>query len=83
LPHLRLGRRALADRAKEKGLALRTRIDPDADVRVMADPLRLGQILTNLVSNAAKFPDRGEMTLAARRVGARPRLEVTDTYGAA
>jgi signal transduction histidine kinase/NO-binding membrane sensor protein with MHYT domain len=68
-----------ADRAKQKGLVLRTRIGPDADVRVLADPLRLRQILTNLVSNAVKFTERGEVTLGARRVGALLRLEVADT----
>jgi CheY-like chemotaxis protein len=68
-----------ADLAKDKGLALKTQIEPDADVQVLADQLRLQQILTNLVSNAVKFTERGQVTLAARRDGARLRLEVTDT----
>ncbi|HEX3408194.1 MAG TPA: MHYT domain-containing protein [Caulobacteraceae bacterium] len=66
-------------RAREKGLRLQVEIDPAAEVRVLADPLRLRQILTNLVSNAVKFTEAGSVTVAARLVGARLRLEVSDT----
>jgi signal transduction histidine kinase/ActR/RegA family two-component response regulator len=68
-----------ADRAQAKGLALLTRIEPAADVVVMADPLRLRQILSNLISNAVKFTEAGAITLAASREDGRLRLEVRDT----
>jgi signal transduction histidine kinase/ActR/RegA family two-component response regulator len=68
-----------APAAAKKGLALETQIDPSAQVRVLADPLRLRQILTNLVSNAVKFTARGSVTLSARRVGERLRLQISDT----
>ncbi|MFZ3388415.1 response regulator [Buttiauxella gaviniae] len=45
--------------AKDKGLDLRLTINPETDTDVMVDPLRLKQILSNLVSNAIKFTDRG------------------------
>jgi len=65
--------------AREKGLPLKTRIDRQADVTVLADPLRLRQILTNLVSNAVKFTETGSVTICAQLVGERLRLEVIDT----
>jgi signal transduction histidine kinase/CheY-like chemotaxis protein len=68
-----------APAAAKKGLTLEIRVDLSAQVRVLADPLRLRQILTNLVSNAVKFTDRGGVTLSAERVGERLRLEVADT----
>jgi len=68
-----------ADRAAAKGLTIETRIDVSGDVQVLADALRLRQILTNLVSNAVKFTHAGQVTLSAERRGARLRLEVTDT----
>jgi two-component system sensor histidine kinase EvgS len=45
--------------AKDKGLDLILTIAPATDTEVMVDPLRLKQILSNLVSNAIKFTDRG------------------------
>jgi signal transduction histidine kinase/NO-binding membrane sensor protein with MHYT domain/ActR/RegA family two-component response regulator len=66
-------------RAREKGLTLKIEIEPAADVRVLADPLRLRQVLTNLVSNGVKFTETGSVTIAARLVGARLHLEVSDT----
>jgi len=66
-------------RAREKGLALKTEIEPAADVRVLADPLRLRQVLTNLVANGVKFTQTGSVTIAARLAGTRLHLEVSDT----
>lgn len=53
-----------AIRAQEKGVELTSYIAPEVPARVSGDPGRLRQILGNLLGNAVKFTDRGEIGLA-------------------
>jgi CheY-like chemotaxis protein len=51
-------------KAEEKGLALELRIAPTVADRHVGDSARLKQILGNLISNAIKFTDRGQVELS-------------------
>lgn len=50
-------------KAEEKGLDFEVLFSTGAELRRMGDPFRVQQILHNLVSNAIKFTDRGEVTV--------------------
>lgn len=70
--------------AEAKGLRLTLSIDPSVRLPVRGDPVRLRQVLSNLVSNAVKFTERGGVTVNVRRMGEtnaqhQLRFEVTDT----
>jgi len=52
--------------AEDKGLELFLDIDHDTPLLVMGDPFRLVQILNNLVGNAIKFTDRGEIHIGVQ-----------------
>ena len=73
-----------AIRAQDKGIELLFDIGTDVPVALVGDPLRLGQVLTNLVGNAVKFTERGEVTVAISRMsedadGVRLHFAVSDT----
>jgi two-component system sensor histidine kinase/response regulator len=55
--------RTLALRASEKQLELLCAVDPQVPERMRGDPFRLRQILVNLLGNAIKFTDAGEVAL--------------------
>ena len=74
----------LAERAHNKGLELACNIPSGLPLRVIGDPLRVGQILTNLTGNAIKFTSQGSVLISVSCVAeelsqATLRFEVRDT----
>jgi signal transduction histidine kinase/DNA-binding NarL/FixJ family response regulator len=55
--------KVMQPRAQEKGLSLIDKIDAQIIPIVKGDPVRLNQILTNLISNAIKFTEKGGVTV--------------------
>ena len=59
--------RAVGFSADQKGLELVCDVDPSVPEVVRADPVRLRQIVLNLLSNGIKFTEKGEVVLRATR----------------
>jgi PAS domain S-box-containing protein len=64
--------------ADKKGLAMRVVLSPDAGP-VVSDRLRVEQVLLNLLNNAVKFTERGEVTLTVEAGPGPLRISVADT----
>jgi CheY-like chemotaxis protein len=56
----------IAAAAAQKGIACRVDVDPATPAVIAGDPVRLRQILINLLSNAEKFTQRGEIVVRLR-----------------
>jgi two-component system, sensor histidine kinase and response regulator len=74
----------VAEGAERKGVELFCDIDPQLPTALVGDPGRLRQVLLNLVSNAVKFTEKGEVGVTARVVGdsvgrCEVRFDVSDT----
>jgi len=70
----------VADRARRKSLELVVSSAPDVPPLVRGDPVRFGQVVTNLVSNAIKFTAEGEVSVRATGAGRSGlHVEVRDT----
>jgi PAS domain S-box-containing protein len=74
----------VAEQARSKGLELAVSCQPDLPAAVSGDPVRFGQVVANLTSNAVKFTARGEVVVRASLESATDeavvlRVEVSDT----
>jgi len=58
--------KALAMSADEKGIEVIIEVDPSIPDRLIGDPIRMRQVITNLVGNAIKFTNQGEVLLQAK-----------------
>lgn len=70
--------------AKEKKISLGYKIQPSVNRILLGDPVRLNQILINLISNAVKFTHSGEIELRCsaegkKKTGCVVKIQVTDT----
>jgi signal transduction histidine kinase/CheY-like chemotaxis protein len=59
--------KSLAVRAHQKGIELINRLDPDVPDLIIGDPVRLTQIIVNLIGNAIKFTENGEIVVHAKK----------------
>ena len=69
----------VAFKAEEKGLLFILYVDPQIPNILVSDPLRLGQVLLNLVNNAIKFTERGSVILRATALEVPEQLMPGDT----
>ena len=66
-------------KAKEKGLKLSHEIDAELPDLIMGDPTRLNQILNNLISNAIKFTEKGQVKISLQKLDNQYQIQVKDS----
>ena len=74
----------LVIQAEKKGIYLTVHLDEDVPTKIIGDPVRLNQILTNLVGNAIKFTDKGGVSIKISKLhstvnSAKLRFEIKDS----
>lgn len=67
------------ERIKTKRLKVHVKLAPDMPRYFKSDPLRIGQVLLNLLTNAVKFTEVGDITLSAEQRGSHLVFNVADT----
>jgi signal transduction histidine kinase/CheY-like chemotaxis protein len=70
-----------AEKARQKGLDVAARVGCDLPAPIAGDPVRLTQVISNLVNNAVKFTERGHVLVEMTRLpgGKALRVDVRDT----
>ncbi len=63
-------------KARQKGLSIKTELEP---VVISADSFRIEQLLTNLIDNAIKYTEKGEISVGVKTDGGNAVISVTDT----
>lgn len=66
-------------RCQEKGLSFEYKVDESLPAKMLLDPVRVKQVLTNLIGNAIKFTDSGGVNLEIIRLGHGVRFAVRDS----
>ncbi|MBL0013227.1 MAG: response regulator [Flavobacterium sp.] len=76
--------RSLDARASENLNSIEVKVDPDFIPNLVSDPLRINQVITNLISNAIKFTQEGKITIKMNQIAMHEnvssfKIEVIDT----
>ncbi|MEM5516309.1 PAS domain S-box protein [Henriciella sp. AS95] len=64
---------------KNRSVPIRQHIDPHADMGILADETRVRQVLTNIIGNAAKFTEEGQIDVSAEIRGSMLSITVEDS----
>ncbi len=60
---------SIAERAKAKGLSLVIKADENLPRTLLGDDIRIKQVVTNLLTNAVKYTEKGSVTLTVKKLG--------------